>query len=626
MNNTEMPRTILIIDDSPEDRYIFRRYLKDDKIPFNIVECATGAEGIARLQQQPVDSVLLDYHLPDMSGIEVLQAITRQSAYRPAVLILTGAGSEMIAVEAMKKGAQDYLQKDSITPQALRQALRSAMEKMELRRQIIHHQRELALAKRAAETANHAKTAFLASMSHELRTPLNAIIGFAQLIATDTNLLDEHQESLNTIIASGEHLLDLINNVLAMSRLEANRMDLREEAFDVRQLFKELHSMLAIRAMEKELLFNFHGVEELPPVLHADAGKLRQIMLNVLTNAIKYTDEGGVTLRVRFEVEDGTPPSDCAPICNTPGRLYVEVADSGRGIPPDEIDTIFEPFTQSARLDSTQEGAGLGLAITRSFVHMMGGTIHAESEVGIGTTFFLNVAAVIVEEDIFPAPEHPRQIKHLAADQPAPRILIAEDRETNRRLLIRLMQSVGFQVRAVTNGKEAVDVAKAWQPHLILMDADMPQMSGIEATRHIKTHLDTSVIVVALTASTFSYQRDELLAAGCDDYIAKPFRRDFLLERIGEYLNLRYEYNQPSTAPAEITAQDLTEEQIRVLDRDIINQLKQAVTELDVITGQAILENLRGQHPQTANILLDWLRQYRFDDLMHVIERWETLT
>jgi CheY-like chemotaxis protein/anti-sigma regulatory factor (Ser/Thr protein kinase) len=404
-------------------------------------------------------------------------------------------------------------------------------------------------------------------------------------------------------------------------------MDLREDAFDVRQLFEELHDMLSIRAQEKDLLFNFHGIEDLPPRLYADAGKLRQVLLNVLSNAIKYTQEGGVTLRARFELYVDAPLPDGAPVCSTPGRLYVEVTDSGRGIPPGELDTVFDTFTQSSSRASTQEGAGLGLAITRSFVQMMDGHIGVESTVDVGTTFFFDVAALVVEEDAFPTPEKPRQIVRLAANQPAPRVLIAEDRETNRRLLVRLMHAVGFAVRAVTDGKEAVAAAVDWQPHLILMDAHMPEMSGGDAARHIRAQLGEDVVIIALTASTFHYQRDELLAAGCDDYMAKPFRRDDLLARIGEHLHLTYEYNQAAATPrADVTmGVHITDAQIRTLDRDTIEPLRRAVTELDVTAGQGILERLKTHDPQLASILLDWLRQYRFDDLMTVIERWETL-
>jgi len=341
-------------------------------------------------------------------------------------------------------------------------------------------------------------------MSHELRTPLNAIIGFSQLMLRDQELPSGSQRNLGIINRSGEHLLTLINDILDMSKIEAGRATLNKIDFDLHRLLDELEDMFHLKAREKKLQLSFERAPHVPRYIQTDMVKLRQVLINLLGNAVKFTETGSITLRVRQgEGERGregdeetrrfrgkkSPP---LPVSPSPS-LLVSIEDTGPGIPPDELDTLFDPFAQ-AKTHTTQEGTGLGLSISQRFVQLMGGKISVTSpapstnakEGGPGALFEFNIyyepAEVISERPVKVAP----QIIGLETNQPDYRILIADDVEDNRRLLVNLLEPLGFKVREVVNGQEAVAAWAAWQPHLIWMDMRMPVMDGYEATRQIK--------------------------------------------------------------------------------------------------------------------------------------------
>ncbi|MEB3341082.1 PAS domain S-box protein [Okeania sp.] len=402
---------------------------------------------------------------------------------------------------------------------------------------IEHKQAEIDLknAKEAAETANFAKSNFLASMSHELRTPLNAILGFSQLLARD-NSLNKHQiEQIEIINNSGEHLLSLINDILSMSKIEAGKVTLKEDLFDLYSFLQNLQDMLSVKANEKGLEFLFKLADDLPEIITADEGKLRQVLINIIGNAIKFTSQGKVILSVSNS--------------NSSDKIKFAIADTGRGIAESEIDALFEPFVQTTTGKKTIEGTGLGLPISRKFVQLMGGEISVSSQVEKGTTFTFEIIAknsgkskeISIRETL----ANQSKIVDLTSNKYRYRILIAEDIEENSQLLLQLLEPLGFELQVAENGKKAISIWETWKPHLIFMDIVMPVMDGYEATKIIKqTALGKATTIIAVTANAFDENRDAILAAGCDDFITKPFSENLLLEKLANHLGINYSYEK----------------------------------------------------------------------------------
>ncbi|ODH00051.1 histidine kinase [Nostoc sp. KVJ20] len=424
-----------------------------------------------------------------------------------------------------------------------------------------------------ADAANRAKSEFLANMSHELRTPLNAILGFTQVMSHDRNLSTEHQQNLTIINRAGEHLLNLINDILEMSKIEAGRITLNLNSFDLIRLLENLKEMLRFRATSKGLELVFEYTSHLPQYIQADESKLRQVLLNLLGNAIKFTDTGRVTLYVGMDwgagsSEDGEQgeqgdrgAGEQRRIIN-PQSLIFEVEDTGRGIAPEEIDLLFEAFGQTETGRKSQQGTGLGLAISRKYVELMGGDISVTSTVGEGSKFTFDIQIGLAEASEIQIKKTRHQVISLAADQSEYRILVVDDSTDSRLVLMKILTSIGFAVQEATNGQEAIALWQTWQPHLILMDMRMPIMDGYEATRIIKAREETSIencntIIIALTANAFEEQREAMIKAGCDDYINKPFREEKLLEKLSEYLGVQYIYQEESYQIADATQQEI---------------------------------------------------------------------
>jgi light-regulated signal transduction histidine kinase (bacteriophytochrome)/CheY-like chemotaxis protein len=410
-------------------------------------------------------------------------------------------------------------------------------------------------AREAADAANTAKSEFLANMSHELRTPLNAILGFAQLMTRDSSLSREQKEHLKIIGRSGEHLLSLINDVLEMSKIEAGRATLNERSFDLDRLLHSLYEMLELQARSKGLQLVFERASDIPPYIRTDESKLRQILINLLGNAIKFTEVGRVTLRISSAIARGrfspqflefnenlsTKPAP------TIQNLKFEVEDTGPGIAPEELDRLFDAFAQTEAGRRSQEGTGLGLPISRRFVRLMGGDITVESRLGAGSTFQFTIPIHLADGSEVEALQPYRQIVGLEPKQPTYRILVVEDKWANRQLLVQLLAPLGFEVKEATNGQEAIALWEEWQPHLIWMDMRMPGMDGYEATREIKARSrDRAPIILALTANAFEEDRRTALAIGCDDFIHKPCSEEIILGKMAEHLGVCYIYADAS--------------------------------------------------------------------------------
>lgn len=448
-----------------------------------------------------------------------------------------------------------------------------------LERLVDERTRELESARAAAETASRAKSAFLANMSHELRTPLNAILGFAQLLMRKGELSDEAERQVGKIERAGRHLLTLINSVLNISRIEAGRIEIAREPFNLREAMANAMAMVQAGAEAKGLALQVEECPGLAAWVLGDEGHFRQILINLLGNAIKYTERGSVLLRVSREAS----------------RYCFEVIDSGPGIDTQYQERIFQPFFQAERGVEAAEGVGLGLSISREYAQLMGGALTVESAVGQGSTFTL----------ILPLPESPGQQVpaaavsfRLRAGQAARRVLVADDEDDAREVVRELLVEAGLEVRVVDNGKQAVEAFVDWKPALIWMDMGMPVLDGYEATRRIRALAGgDKVKIVAFTADAFEERRRLVMDAGCDDVLYKPLDTGQLFATMGRLLEA--DFNRVEK-PANRLGTRLEPADLAVLSKDVRQRLRAAATGLDIAQTREILGELRLTHAELA--------------------------
>jgi len=393
-------------------------------------------------------------------------------------------------------------------------------------------QKELRKARDAAEFANRSKSVFLANMSHEIRTPMNAILGYTQIMAQDGTLTKDQQKYIHIIGRSGEHLLSIINDILEMSKIEAGKIELSPISFDLHGLIHDLEMMFQIRTSAKGLGLEVSVSPDLPPYVFADEGKIRQVLINLMGNAVKFTKEGGIVLRAAKKPE--LSEADVCTVC-------FEVEDTGSGISEENLDRIFQPFEQKMD-DRNIEGTGLGLAISREYARLMKGDILVRSEQDKGSCFTFIIPLTESREH---SPKHlpDQRVLSLREDQPHFRILVVDDKESNRDILTQILERAGFAVKTADNGAEALAVFESWHPHGLLLDIRMPVMNGVEVTKRIKAMPEgKDTVIIAVSASALEEEKKSVMAHGADAFIRKPFKEKEIFAELHLHLGAEYIY------------------------------------------------------------------------------------
>ena len=536
---------LLLVEDDPAYQRIVNVILAkaSQTVRYDTEKAGSLAQALECLDKHEFDAILLDMGLPDSDGTHGIEEIRRLWAELP-IIVLTGQTDEEVGLKAIKAGADDYFTKDEALQGILARTIRYTIERKKitgelreakLRAERLQEETERAnrqlqtaaeganLMAREAIKAEHTKSQFLANMSHEIRTPMNAIIGFSQVLA-DEKLTPQQKEFVEIIQDSSENLLKLIDDILDLSKIEAGKTYVEITDCRLDKLLNRIESMIRLDAEEKGLEFQIARSPSLPETVRTDPARLRQCLVNLANNAVKFTEKGHVYVNVSLERDKNE------------AFIRFDVEDTGIGIPADRQQAIFESFIQvDGSATRKYGGTGLGLAITKRLTELLGGTLSLRSEEGKGSVFTLTIPAGV---DISQHSDVPGSTLDACEDRESEftgRILIAEDIETNRKLLAMLLEKMGFEVVIAEDGRQAIDKALAEPVDMVLMDMQMPNVNGYEATGILRKK-GFKAPIVAVTAHAMTGDDRRCIEAGCDDYLSKPIDRNKLMEKIRRHL------------------------------------------------------------------------------------------
>ncbi|HDN26703.1 MAG TPA: hybrid sensor histidine kinase/response regulator [Thioploca sp.] len=558
MSNTE-PINLLIVDDNKNNLFTLHTLIKE-YLEVHILEADSGEMALKIVATQQIDLIILDVQMPDMDGFETAEIIhsVTKTKHIPIVFLTAAYKSEEFQQQGFAVGAADYLTKPIDTCQLInriktyirfieqdrlhkkdleRKIQKRTAELLEayegLEQRVAERTTELAIAKEKAEQAkliaekaNHAKSQFIANMSHELRTPLNGILGYAQILNHDENLKPRQKEAINVIHSSGEYLLTLISDILDMSKIEADHIELYPTDFHFGDFLQSVVNLFKMRAKQKGISFIYEKLSHLPTGVHADEKRLRQILINLLSNAIKFTEKGCVSFKVGYH--------------NSKIRFLVE--DTGVGIATEELDNIFQPFRQVGEQNLRAEGTGLGLSITKNLAEIMGGKLHVNSTLGKGSAFWMTLDLLEISDLVKSGKADEQNIVGFHGQ--LRHIFVVDDNEANRAVLINQLAPLGFEITEAVDGQDCVNKACEYCPDLILMDLVMPIMDGFEAIRQIRRLPELKdVIIITASASVLDCRKQQSRQADCDDFIAKPIYTEELFKLLEKYLGLTWIYD-----------------------------------------------------------------------------------
>ncbi|MCF8387999.1 MAG: response regulator [Bacteroidales bacterium] len=466
---------------------------------------------------------------------------------------------------------------------------------------------DLQVEKESAIKANKAKSIFLANMSHEIRTPLNAILGFLQLMKKDDRLTGDMLSNLETINSSGEHLLALINDILEMSKIEAGRVQVYQSTFNLKIFLRDIELMFRVRTQSKGLSLSFEINPEVPEFVITDEGKLRQILINLLGNAVKFTKKGGILTRVWSKKLPG----------NNYYELVIEVEDTGAGIEEKELNKLFMHFEQTKSGRQSHSGTGLGLAISKEYIKMLKGDINVKSKSGEGSVFRFFIQIKEGKEEDVKLPEADEMVIGIRKGYPTYKVLVVDDKKPNRDLLSKMLTMVGFNIRSAGDGSEALKIFQEWKPDLIMMDMFMPVMDGFEAIRKIrKLPGGEKTVIFAVTASVFEEDRHEILDSGADEFIKKPFRENEVLNKIRDYLKIEYEYKKTAETQTRFSDNKKPDEEvISSLPGDLVEKLKHATISGDIQVLEEHIPEIRKINQSLGDYFQKILKEFDFESM-----------